>query len=168
MSYLIEPLASRHNRKDFDCGIDSLNDYLACTAGQDMKRHIASAFVAVREENPTRVLGYYTLSSYTVELSDLPNSVSKKLPRYPEVPCTLLGRLARDHSEKGLGRILLVDALKRSLIQSPQIASFAVVVEALSSEAASFYKHFGFLPLESTDMKLYLSMSTVASLFLNQ
>src|SRR5712672_467752 len=102
----------------------------------------------MRSAGKTAVLGYYTLSSFGIDAGVLPPDVAKKLPRYPLIPATLLGRLAVDekHHGEGTGEFLLMDALHRSLEQSVQIAAAAVVVEAIDERAARFYQHFGFIP----------------------
>ncbi len=111
--------------------------------------------------------GYYTLSAYTVLLAELPVDLRKKLPKYPLVPVTLLGRLAVDRQHRGqkLGRFLLMDALYRSWKNSAEVASAAVVVDALNEEARTFYQHHEFVPLEGHPNKLFLPMGTVENLF---
>ncbi len=110
--------------------------------------------------------GYYTLSSHSIDLGELPAHVARKLPRYPLVPATLLGRLAVDRRYKGqeLGERLLVDALRRALTQSAQIAA-AVTVDAIDDPAARFYGHFGFIPFPDRPDRLFLLMKTIAALF---
>lgn len=109
--------------------------------------------------------GYYTLSSTAVKLVELPAQVAKKLPRYPLVPATLLGRLAieRTHQGKGYGRFLLADALHRAV--RSEIASFAVIVDAKDENARRFYERESFLPLSDQPMKLFRPMADVAALF---
>jgi GNAT superfamily N-acetyltransferase len=111
------------------------------------------------------VAGYYTLSSTSVNLAELPEQVARKLPRYPLVPATLLGRLAVDRRQqgKGYGRFLLADALYR--IVRSEIASFAVVVEAKDDDARRFYERESFLPLPDQPMKLFRPTSDIAKLF---
>ena len=111
----IEALSRRHKRDNFDCGIDALDRYLKKQANQDIRRRIAASFVAVTEKNV--IVGYYTLSAFSINLPGLPADQIKKLPRYPVVPATLLGRLAVDLGYRGrrLGEFLLMDALARSL-----------------------------------------------------
>jgi predicted GNAT family N-acyltransferase len=103
------------------------------------------------------VLGYYTLSSYTVDVTVLDEAFAKKLPRYPVLPATLLGRLAVDHRQKGkrLGELLLVDALKKSLDAAMHVSSLAVVAEALDDQALSFYLKYGFQQFRQEPRKLY-------------
>lgn len=165
-SWLIEPLG-KHDRAAFSCEQSSLAHYLKEQASQDAKRHVAAPFVAVTQEDRKSVLGYYTLSATNVELKDIPEDLTKKLPRYPLVPATLLGRLARDETVRGqgLGEFLLLDAIYRSVLQSRQIASAAIIVDAISDDAASFYRHFNFVVLADRKDKLFLPMGTAIKLF---
>ena len=163
-AYRMVALGRQHDRESFTCGVDSLDKYLKQQARKDVERRSSACFVMCSNNAPQKVIGYYTLSAYTVELSDLPDTTQKKLPRYPQVPCTLLGRLARDKRHAGTGSLLLVDALKRSLLHASEIASFAVVVHALSEEATAFYEHFGFIRLDETGHQLFLPMVTIEQL----
>jgi predicted GNAT family N-acyltransferase len=157
----IEPLARTHERAGFNSGAEELDRYLKDQAGQDARRRVGAVFVASAAE---RVVGYYTLSAAALELADLPEELARRLPRYPHIPATLLGRLAVDLSWRGtrLGERLLVDALLRSL--RSEIASYAVVVDARDEAAASFYRRYGFLALKRSDRRLFIPMATVAAL----
>ena len=161
----IEPLSRRHKRDDFDCGIDALDRYLKKQANQDIRRRIAASFVAVTEKNV--IVGYYTLSAFSINLPELPADQIKKLPRYPTVPATLLGRLAVDRGYRGrrLGQLLLMDALLRSLRTTPEVASYAVVVDAKDDDALAFYRRYGFVPLADYSNRLFLPMKTIEKLF---
>ncbi len=163
----IEPLGKKHDRAAFSCGKEKLDRYFREQASQDARRHIAAPFVAVHEESETTVLGYYTLSTFAVELGSLPEATANRLPHYPLVPATLLGRLAVDqtHKGRGLGEFLLTDALHRAYEQSAQIASAAVVVEAMDDEAHRFYRHFDFIALPERQDRLFLPMATIGKLF---
>jgi hypothetical protein len=163
----IVPLNRGHNRRDFDCGNDDLNRYLKQQARQDAEKFAAAPFVLVESAAPI-VRGYYTLSSSLIPLDELPPSFAKKLPRYDHLPVTLLGRLARDKtiSTKGVGEFLLLDALHRSMRSAQQIASMAVVVDAKDEQVERFYKHFNFLPLQRTPLRLFLPMTQIEKLFL--
>ncbi len=165
-SLVFEPLAKHHDRNAFSCGDKFLDRYLKKTASQDARRRITAPFVVVSKTDPQTVLGYYTLSSFGIVLGDLPANIAKKLPAYPVVPATLLGRLAVDqsHHGQGLGGILLIDALRRAFAQSSQIAAYAVVVDAIDQKAISFYKNYGFLPFPENPKRLFLPMKTIAAL----
>lgn len=163
---IVEPIGKHHNRGDFSCGYEALDQYLQKQATQDARRMVAAPFILTRESDRKTVIGYYTLSAFGVSLQDLPDEVVKKLPAYPIVPVTLLGRLALDqrYRGQGLGEFLLVDALKRALKQSSQIAAAAVVVDAIDEKSAGFYRHFEFITFPDKPGRLFLPMKTIASL----
>jgi len=158
-----EPLGGLHDRSGFRCGIPELDDYLVRQASQDVRRRVAAVFVMVAEERPKRILGYYTLSSFAVSTTGLPEDEIRKLPRYPTTPATLIGRLARDVGEPGVGGLLLADALKRILASAREVASALVVVEAKDPSAVAFYQKFGFIPFNDCPRKLFLPMWTIAA-----
>jgi len=158
-----EPLGGGHDRSSFRCGVAELDDYLVRQASQDVRRRVAAVFVLVAEERPKRILGYYTLSSFAVGTTGLPEDEIRKLPRYPTTPATLIGRLARDVGEPGVGVFLLADALKRILASSREVASALVVVEAKDLSAVAFYQKFGFVAFRDCPKKLFLPMRTIAA-----
>jgi GNAT superfamily N-acetyltransferase len=163
----VEPLSRQHDRTAFHCGADALDRYLMQQARQEADQRVAAPFVAVNPPD-ARVLGFYTLSASVLSLADLPDELARKLPRYPQLPVTLLGRLAVDQSAKGqgLGEHLLLDALNRSWMHAGQIAAMAVVVDAKDAAAARFYRCYGFLPLQPHPQpsRLFVPMTTVAKL----
>ncbi len=161
----VETLGRQHDRTAFQCAAEALDRYLKQQARQDADKRVAAPFVAVRPPD-VRVLGYYTLSASVLTLADLPDDLACKLPRYPQLPVTLLGRLAVDQSTKGqgLGEHLLLDALHRSLAHADEIAAMAVVVDAKDENAVSFYRHYGFLPLQAKPNRLFVPMRSVAQL----
>ena len=165
-SYRIGPLQKTHNRDAFRCGSAALDRYLQQQARQDSEKRVAAPFVLVAASAP-EVLGYYTLSASQVNADEVPPNLLKKLPRYPQLPVILLGRLAVDQQLKGqgMGEFLLMDALSRSLAASTGIAAMAVLVDAKGEAAAAFYAHFGFLQLNAQGRRLFLPMKTVAGLF---
>lgn len=162
----IRPLEKAHDRKSFDCGNDELNRYLREQARQDAEKRVAAPFALTQPGSP-KVLGFYTLSSSIIPVDELPPDLMKRLPRYGQLPVTLLGRLAVDRSVggKGVGEFLLVDALRRSLEAAQQIAAMAVIVDAKDERAESFYRHFDFQPFQQTPLRLFLPMGQIAELF---
>ena len=163
--FIVEPLSPRHDRANFSCGVEALDTYLHRYAGQDLRKRVAVPFVLTSDG--TTVAGYYTLSQFSVELDVVPEDVAKKLPKYPIVSATLLGRLAvasTFHGQK-LGEMLLMDALHRCWELSKQIASAAVIVDAKDDAAASFYRRYGFLDLPKVARRLFLPMGTIDQLF---
>ena len=162
---MIEPLGPKHDRAAFTCGVEILDAYLKKQAGQDPKKHAAVTFVLSPDR--TIIVGYYTLSQYSVQLDEIPEAVAKKLPKYPMVPTTLLGRLAVSSAFRGQGHgaALLMDALYRTLQHSREVASPGVIVDAKDAAALAFYKKYGFLELPRIERRLLLPMGTVEQLF---
>ena len=165
MEFIIAPLGKQHDRKSFDCGEPSLNQYPHRYASQDIRRRVNRVFVASPPDATQQVIGYYSLSAGGLDATDLPEEFRRRLPRYP-VPVVLLGRLAvaKSHQGKGLGAILIADALQRIVQASRVMAVFAVIVDALNDRVAEFYQQFGFIPLPSQPLKLFLPMDSVAIL----
>jgi GNAT superfamily N-acetyltransferase len=157
-TYRIEPLSDEHVRTGFTSGSAALDQYLQTQASQDLRRRITTCFVAVSHDTD-EVAGYYTLTATNIALSDLSPAIVKKLPRYPVVPAALLGRLAvaRSHQGRGLGGVLLADALKRSA--RAELGVFAMVVDAKDDKARRFYEHYGFTVLPGESRRLYLAIN---------
>ena len=164
--FLVEPLADAHDRSGFCSGVEALDRYFQNQAGQDARRRIATPYVLVHRTG-SAIAGYYTLSNASLDLSELPEALAKKLPRYRQIPATLLGRLAIDLNfrGRGLGEFLLSDALRRALRGSESTAAFAVLVEAKDGPALRFYLKFGFTPVLGETHRLFLPMKTIAQLF---
>lgn len=163
--FRITTLNKQHDRSLFSCGNGELDNYLTRHASQDIKRKIAAVFVLTEYDN-VEVKAYYSLSATTLLLHDLPEPLQKKLPKYPSLPATLIGRLAVDNTlqGEGVGKRLLVDALYRAWDHSREIASMAVIVDAIDDNAVLFYKHYHFLPFQGQSHKLFLPMKEIENL----
>jgi GNAT superfamily N-acetyltransferase len=159
---IIEPLNTTHDRPKFYCGVEMLDHYLQRQARQDVQRHISRVFISAEADHPKKVLGYYTLSSLSIELSQLPEELSRKLPKHP-IPAVLIGRLAVDQSAlgKGVGKMLLADAVKRVLVVSDEVAIYAIVVDAINRDAQKFYESFGFTLLNNDSHKMFLAIKSI-------
>ena len=164
--YRIEAFGKQHDRVGFTCGSEPLDTYLRTQAGQDARKRVAVTYVLCEGTSQT-VVGFYTLSAISVEIGSWPEDVAKKLPRYPVVPATLLGRLAieRPRQGRGAGAHLLMDALHRSWQVSRQVASVAVVVDAKDRRAVEFYTRYEFIPFDDVPTKLFLPMRVIEQLF---
>lgn len=164
--FSIEPLAKHHNTNSFQCDNQQLDRYLKLTASQDRKRNIAVPYVVIDRQND-RIIGYYTLSMTSIDLGELPKAIAKKLPKYPLIGVTLIGRLAVDHNYRGMGwgKLLLMDALYKSFQASKQVASFAVVVDAIDEQAVKFYQRFDFQAFPEQPFKLFRTMKNIALTF---
>lgn len=159
-----EPLNNQHDRTSFDCGVPALNDYLAKYAKQDVKRKVSAVFVLVHRSDPKRIIGFYTLCATCIELAELPEASIKKLPRYPEVPAILIGRLARDVSFPGMGELLLADAIARCVRVANEIAASLILVDSKGDAATRFYAKYGFLSLPKLTDRMFLPIQTAEKL----
>ncbi len=155
----IEPLLAHHDRTGFDCGVDSLNIYLQRYARQNASRDLGITYVAVDSSGESHIQGYYTLANSSVARDAFPEA---GLPQYP-VPTVLLARLAVDVSQqgKGIGGLLLANALRLALQTSGLLGVFAVEVVALDESARAFYLRYGFMPLLDDPLHLYLPMKAI-------
>ncbi len=166
MSQISEPLNSTHKKSDFSCGKVMLGTYIQKQANQDVKRKLSACFV-INETYNNLIKGYYTLSYNSIPSEFIPGQIKKKLPRtYETIPTTLLGRLAIDDrfQGQGIGKLILIDALKRSYEISKTIGSFAVVVDPIDQDAENFYNKYGFIKLPDSG-KMFLPMKTISQLF---
>jgi GNAT superfamily N-acetyltransferase len=166
MRYITEALNSKHIRDEFSCGKDILDNYFYTQAKQDVKRKLSACFVLIDNES-NNISGYYTLSSNSIANELIPESFRKRLPKsYMSLPAILLGRLAVDKrfQGRGLGKLLLIDSLKRCYHSSESIGAFAVIVDPIDKESERFYEKFGFIKLPDSG-KMFLSMKTIEKLF---
>ena len=166
MSLTVQPFHKRFDRSQFDCGYQSLNNYILHQVSQDIRKRLTACFVLVDEAHTVK--GYYTLASHSIPQQEVPFQYAKQIPEaYKAVPVTLLGRLAVDQSAsaKGYGRYLLVDALKKSYETALQVVgSMAMVVEPVYESSKAFYEKYGFILLPGSG-KLFLPMKTIEKLF---
>ena len=163
MGYITMLLDATHEKTYFSCGHAMLDNYIQKQAKQDIKGKLAACFVYT--ESSKTILGYYTLSNSSIPRQILPDHLCKKLPKYKDLPVTLLGRLAIDlkHQGKKIGQLLLIDALKRSLDSSASIGSMAIIVDPIDENATAFYAKYGFIQLPDIG-RMFLPMSTIEKL----
>lgn len=150
------------NRNSFDCGSQELNSFLRTKARQNQSVNFNRTFIAIaRGDTNKTILGYYSLSMGDITLTSLPEDLIKKLPKHP-APVARMGRLAVDNSTKGqgLGKLLLVDAMKRILTASELIGVYALLVDAKNDSAKNFYLKYGFISLIDEPMTLFLPLAS--------
>ena len=151
------PLTGNHEREGFDCGRQGLNDWLRQVARQHQDKGLSKTFVATAEEMPDRICGYYALTLAELENRHLQQAWRKKLPR--RIPGVRLGRLAvdRQYQGKGLGKLLLVDALGRAGRIYREAGGIGLFVDAIDEQAAVYYQRFGFAASPDNPLLLFLS-----------
>ena len=160
VTFSIEALdPKRHDRAGFDCGVEPLNRYLRTLAVQHRAKGIATTFVLVDSDEPTTILGYYSLSAASLVFERLTEADRKGLPAYP-IPAVRIGRLAASaaHRAQRLGELLLANAITRTLLARHTLGVYAVVVEAKDGNAEAFYRKYGFRPCDVATRQLYLPL----------
>ena len=152
----ILPLTGSHDRQGFDCGRTELNDWLQRVARQHQDKGLSKTFVAIREQASAVICGYYVLTVAELDHSQIPESHCNKLPR--RIPGVRLGRLAVDlrYQGKGLGELLLVDALTRARRIQQDAGVVGLFVDAIDEQAAGFYLRLGFSPFPTNPLLLFL------------
>ncbi len=153
----------KHDRAAFSSGNERIDTYFRQTVSQDVKRGYAACYVLV-EQAGGKIAGFYTLSSHTIPLTEVPPEMARELPRYPSVPAVLIGWLGRDIAFRGqhVGSMLLADAIAR-LAASP-VGAHAICADAIDDAAAAFYATHRFQRFVSRPLSLYLPMKTATAL----
>ena len=163
--WIISSIRKDHIRDPFESGVPALDEFLRRYARQNQDKGLGRTYVATRETSP-QVLGYFTIRSGSVAFDDLPPTEQRKLPQYP-IPVVHIGRLAVDRRAqgRGLGKILLVEALQKAVEVSQTLAVYAVEVVAKNEQAHGFYLKYGLKSLVDDRLHMYISMKTVRKLF---
>ena len=166
MSVIIEEVTRQHNRKMFNSGIDELDQFLQQQARQKTVKHISKTYVACRDSAPTTIIGYHTLTGYSVTAPP----AHKDYAAYPHpLSAVKLARLAVDSSCQGqrLGERLLIDAIYRTVLVAQQISAIGLFVDPMTPEVIPFYEQYGFLPVDPDDrsrIEMWLPISTCAEI----
>lgn len=162
MSIIIEAITRQHNRKAFDCGVTELNQFLQQQARQKAAKHISKTYVAYLDSAPAPIIGYHSLTGYSV--TTLPDHRSYK--KYPHpLSAVKLARLAVANSQQGLGlgERLLVDAIYRTVLVAEQISAIGLFVDPMSPELIPFYQQYDFLSADPGDpscLEMWLPIKT--------
>lgn len=153
-------LLGDHDRAVFCSGVEALDRYFRERVTQDVRRRVSNCFVLLDAEK--KVVGYYTFAAASIPLGEVPESLARRLPRYPSLPAGLIGRLAvdRGYQRRGFGALLVVDAVARALRAEPAI--YALVVDAKDDHAAAFYSCLGFHRFASQPNRLFIPISEIA------
>jgi GNAT superfamily N-acetyltransferase len=156
-----------HDRKGFDCGIDALNNYLKVMANQQSSKDSARTFVLEDKDKPEKIVGYYTLTMNSLDFKKLPTKLQNK-HKNADVG-GLIARLAIDnhYKGKGIGRWLLLDALKRFLLASEGTGFPLVTVDAKEG-AIQFYEKYGFTAFQDIPEKLFITIAEIRLYFPNE
>ncbi|BBL76913.1 GNAT family N-acetyltransferase [Methylomagnum ishizawai] len=165
----IEVLDRHHRRGDFDCGVPALNEYLAKIAQQHNQKGLSKTFAMVDEAIPESIIGFFTLASCEINRNLLPEEIAKKMPIHG-LPAVKLARLAvaKSHQNKGVGKVLLIEAFTRAHLVYDIVGAVALFVDAKDDNAALFYQRHGFIPLRSHPLQLYIPFGSLSEVLSNQ
>lgn len=157
----ISLLDGNFNKSNFDCGYPQLNQFLQKYASQNYQKNYCLTFVATPPKSNI-IVGYCSVSASSIEFVNLPESIKKGLPKYP-APVMLIGQLAVDKTVQGqgLGKVLLIHALKRAVKISSELGIFAVRVDAIGEDSKNFYLKYSFVPLVNQPFSLLLPLKTI-------
>ncbi len=162
MPVIIEKITRQHDRKAFDCGVSELNQFLQQQARQKTTKHISKTYVACQDSAPTTIIGYYTLTGYSV----ITPPAHRDYKKYPHpLSAVKLARLAVDCSHQGqrLDEQLLIDTICRTVLVAQQISAIGLFVDPMTPEVISFYQQYGFLPADPGDcshLEMWLPIKT--------
>jgi ribosomal protein S18 acetylase RimI-like enzyme len=161
---IIEPLNKSHNREQFDCGTEVLNQFLRSTARQHIQKGISRTFVLSEQDLPQTIIGFFTLTLCEVKSEKLPSEIAKKYPS--QVPGVKLARLAVDRHWQcqGIGEILMVEAMQRALLVADTAGGIGLFVDAKDEAARSYYARYGFITLEDNPLEMFLPLSLLRTL----
>ncbi|MPY73637.1 MAG: GNAT family N-acetyltransferase [Alphaproteobacteria bacterium] len=169
----IEPFDPEvHDRAAFSCGTERIDNFLKSTAKKHQQGDFTRVWVAVGKVSP-KILGYYSINSHSIQADDLPEKFKKGAPRHGAVAAAYLSTFGVDASVqgKGIGKILLADALKRIARISEQMGIFAVVLDVLDDgdraqieKRHRFYESFGFIDFPSHALRMFLPIRTIRAI----
>lgn len=156
-----EPLAPGHDIEHFNCGVASLNLWLAKHAAGAAAAGSARTFV-VQDAEQQRVVGYHALAAASLTREQATARAAKGMPRHP-IPAVLLARLAVDVSVqgRGVGGWLLRDAMLRGLSAAESVGIRVLLVHAMNDDARAFYVRHGFEPSPTDPLNLQMLIKDI-------
>jgi GNAT superfamily N-acetyltransferase len=159
-----EPISKKHDRKSFDCGEPSMNNFLQLYARQGHESGAAKTFLAIDNADKKTVLGFYSLAPGALAYADTPELVRRGLA-WHDVPGFRLARIATDlrRHDQGLGGQLLAAAARRCLRAATEVGGVVLIIDAKNDRAARWYTDYGAVPLSNKPLTLVMPLATFAA-----
>ncbi|MGC0369043.1 GNAT family N-acetyltransferase [Microbacterium sp. SLBN-111] len=164
MAIEIVPFKRGIDRDKFGCGKPDLDEWIRRYAGQSERNDTTRTFLALEDDD--ELVGYYATKACELDLDEASSVYGVGRRRYP-VPAMLIARLAvsEQFQGRGVGSVLLFDALHRLVEVSRSIGFEVVVVDAIDHDASAFYRRFGFTAFEDDDLHLFLTTKNLKLTF---
>ncbi len=157
-----EAITRKHDRKAFDCGDASPNDFLQRYARQSHDLGGAKTFLAIDDADNTTILGFYSLAPGALTYANTPETLRRGLAQH-EVPGFRLARLAIhiDLQGQGLGGQLIGAAGRRCLRAATEVGGAIIIIDAKNDRAAKWCAGYGAVLLKDTPLTLVMALATL-------
>ena len=169
---IMEPLdPSKHDRAAFSCGIEQVDNYFRRTANKLAKAGNTRVYVLTTPDGG--LIGFYATNAHAVHYAELPDPFRRDRPGHGIIPAAHISMIGVDsrYQGRGFGGDLLVDCLRRIAGAAAEIGIRVVLLDVLDGgnparveQRKRLYTSYGFAPLPSNDLRLYLPMSDVDAL----
>ena len=159
---------TRHDRADFDCGVDRLNNYLKLSARKQQKDDMTRVYVVV-ESGSTKILGYHAINTGMMNVDELERR-PRGAPDHGEIPALFLGQVAVDKAvqSRGLGGILMNHIFEKACVVSDLAGCHAIILDVISDggeeefgRRRAWYESFGFASFASNPARMFLALKQV-------
>lgn len=169
---VIEPFdPARHDRTTFSCGVEQVDNFFRKTANKLAKADNVRIWVMAAPDGA--LIGFYALNAHAIDYSDLPGRFAGNRPGHGRIPAAYLSMIGVDarHAGRGYGGDLLVDALARIARAADGLGIAVVMLDMLDcgdparvGRRLKLYESYGFAPLPSNPLRLFLPLATVRAL----
>lgn len=168
----IEPFdPDKHDRTAFSCGVEQVDNFFKKTANKLSKADNLRVYVMNSAEGA--VIGFYALNAHAIDYQDLPQKFARSRPSHGSIPAAFLSMIGVDtrYAGRGYGGDLLVDALLRIARAAQDIGIAVVILDILDdgnpdliARRARLYTGYGFTPLPSNPLRMFLPAATLRTL----
>ena len=170
---IIEPFdPEKHDRTAFSCGIGQVDNFFRKTANKLSKADNLRVWVMTGPNGD--VLGFYAANAHSIDYRDLPPKYAQTRPGHGHIPAAFISMIGVDLTVqgKGYGGDLLVDCLRRLAKAGEALGVAVIMLDILDCGDAqqvqrrlALYQGYGFQPLPSNPLRMFLPMATVKELF---
>jgi ribosomal protein S18 acetylase RimI-like enzyme len=160
-----------HDRTAFSCGVEQVDSFFKRTANKLASADNLRVFVLATEAH--NVIGFYAVNAHAVDYENLPARYARTRPGHGSIPAAYISMMGVDarHAGKGYGGHLLADALKRIAAVAQNLGVAVVMLDVLDDGDAdsiarrqALYARYGFMPLPSNPLRLFLPVATISTL----